>query len=352
MGRKLISEPGNGLPIIEWQEVRSHLFQSLMLDQEWVTDEADGFWWQSSLIPTHVSVTGRGYLDEDETDPWLRVTAETPLLATDEQTGSTIASSLNSIYPYGAFFWIDGYVTGMSSTNFNSHSRGELSLFHNAVLGQATVANFAFEIASGSSDEARDTAWAQVQAIAELRPPMILRPEPDNLLSLHWGDRLPSPDSIMDLELETVTRWEYARHEYEQLMLSRGYEPGFSDDSVTFFQSSSGWAIGVGLRPDSPWTDRWGPGLDVSCVVSPALEQPPDELAVNDGNGILATHGPSSIGHLTVNRAEDYSLLAVESFLPTQYLAYSRGSDSSLATTVFNAVGHIGAGASTVVIPQ
>ena len=40
------------------------------------------------------------------------------------------------------------------------------------------------------------------------------------------------------------------RHEYEQLMLSRGYEPGFSDDSVTFFQSSSGWAIG-GLRPDS-----------------------------------------------------------------------------------------------------
>lgn len=335
---------------LEWPEVRAHLFESLMLDSEWVTDEQDGIWWQSFILPTHIYVSGRGQFGDDPNDTWTRVTAETSLCRADEEVGSAIASGLNSIYPYGTFFWADGEVTGMSSMAFNRLSRGELTLFHTAVLAQATVAQLAADRVASTAPEGDDSAWAYIQEVHPGNPSTPVRTQKDELLSIHWGERFGDSAIVYDTETAVLERWRSARLEYTELMTSSGYVQGFADESVIYFENGSGLAIGVGLRPDSTWSHRWGPGLDVSCLVSPAMTEPPDFRTVNDGNVELATTGLSALGNLTCYSTDEFSSLAVETFLPTEHLVHFGNSDADLAAGVFNAVGHIGNGARCVVI--
>lgn len=340
---------GESAPL-DWSEVRAHLSESLMFEDEWVFEEDDALWWQSFILPTRIYVSARGQFGDDATDTWIRVTAETSLLRADEEVGSVIAAELNAIYPYGTFFWVDGLVTGMTSMAFNRLSRGELTLFDNAVLGQATVAHIGLEMATKAVNQLSESVWAEFDDLHPGQPSMPTRLQRDDLLGIHWGERDLGENHALEPELAVLKRWESARIRYESLMTGQGWVQGFANESVIYFDDGNGLSVGVGIRPDSRWSQRWGPGLDVVVNVSPALEEAPDFLVVNDGNLRLATEGLSVLGNLVCYESESFSSLAVESYLPTQHLARRGGSDSGLATAVFNAVGHIGSGSRSVVV--
>lgn len=305
-----------------------------MFDPEWVRESDEAIIWQPWLLPVHIQVVFRGTYDDGE--PYLVVKAWMRVLEVGSaDIGIDLADLGNTHFQLGSFFWEpDGVLMAGCGVSLNRDSRTTLTLLHTAVLTMATCAH---ELLS-QTDQADE-----LPPLAADEESLGRRDTTDELLTIYAGSEceLPGQERLGQV-------WPNARPLLKEMMLSHGYEEGFTDASVDFYVRD-GVQMGVGWDGDS---GKYGVGLDVLAIVAPPLQEMPGlSEFVNDGNMLLATQSPSHVCNLHwVDSGQGYISLHCKSFLGWGLLGQYSTDPEQLAIACFNALGQIETGAKNLVV--
>ncbi len=315
---------------VTWQEIREHLAKRLLLDEEWTLHREESLIWQPWLLPVHIGVYESGQYSDGY--PWVAVKAWMRVADLPEDVGLACAQAGNRSCPMATFFYDDGQVVASVGVTLNGDGRSNLVWFHNAVLAMATVSH---ELAT--------------QVLAGLRPPDLdeaearlgRREAPDELLGIFADDGSPKPGGE-----HVAEAWEQARPLLARRMAAMGFEPGYRDRSVDFYDMA-GASVGVGLQASE---GRYGIGLDVLAMVTPPMgPQPPYPAFVNDANTLLGNRCYCNIGNVRwSDTGQGWGALQLVCCLPGTFVAEFRLDPEVLATVVFNALMQVAQSARTI----
>lgn len=309
---------------VAWEEVDRHLSEQLMIDPEWsIRNRTKLTWWPWFLAQT-IEVVDQGRYERDPGDNWLHVIARTEIASLDEELGLSTCQEWNERFPLGAFVWEDGLLSVVSTLILNSRCRPLLDWFHEAVLAQATFAHLL-------ADQLLDAD--AVDVLVSGHPSSGVRSEPDELLSIFADARRRGE---MD-PAELIRALEAARPMYREHLISSGWELGFSNNEVDFFNGPR-FDIAVGRRDDS-MAARFGRGLEVwtrmtppGVVLSPAV--------VNSTHLELRDLPVSLLGRLIATEHHPEGGTQLRSYLTSGFLNRYRREPQALAINVLNAVMH------------
>lgn len=328
-------------PELTWQEIRDHLFEQLLLDDEWVSEEDESLRWQPGLFPMTVRVIDQGEFADGSGDIWRRVNAHTVIMTATEDEGAALAQQFRPSYPLGSIFWDEGYLIASTTIGLSNRSRDLLGLLHMSVLTQATAV--AILVRTLLSDTAEEQLGALIGSLQDGDNQLGSREIVDDLL---WTFDPTTPIAVNDVMeeagAEIIADWKSARPLYEQIMSSR-MQPGYADDTVAFFQDETGMTIAVGPDDDSLNAQTYGPGLSVMCIAR-ILEEDLGTRFVDGANRELAVNGHSHIGHVELVGPTDGAFaLEVSTFLSPGVIR--PGNPAHLAITTVNIVEQVLAGA-------
>lgn len=126
-------------PRVTWEEVRDHLVQRLIMDAEWIVEQADHLVWWPTPLPMSIRVIDSGEFP-DSPDNWLRVSGTTRIAVVEEGLGRELMGEYNADYPVGSFVYVDGAIYLTTIYAINPRNRSLLCWFHQALLIQAASA--------------------------------------------------------------------------------------------------------------------------------------------------------------------------------------------------------------------
>jgi hypothetical protein len=312
--------------------VQDHLVRHLQIDPEWSLLEDDRLTWWPWLLPQVISVTGQGTYEEGSTDNLLRITATTEVCTVDDaEFGLSLAEEANEGFPFGAFIFSDGILRVTSSLALNPLCRPLLYQLRSAALIQTTLAHELAQQLEGRSDSTPD-----VVVLGSAHPETGWRQEPDELLRIYGGD------TFLTHEVpELAERLAEVRPYYRDQLLAVGFEAGFSDEEVDYF-NGPGIDVAVGRRDDGPWSTRYGLGLVVYTRFLPPMEEGLTPEDVNMMNEIISNVDHfSQLGCVSGGEWPKRYGASLRTFLDHAFLASVRADGSeALGTSIVNAVLH------------
>ena len=318
------------LPLITWDEVEQFLIRRLMMDDDWTTRAEGVLTWYPWFLPQKTYVQAEGRYGDWTPDNWLTVRSVVEIAAMPKPLGVGIACELNKDFHLGVFIYSDGILSVQSSLKLNPLSRSLLSLFHNQVLAQVTIAHqVALELIEDGD----------VVLLEKSHPVSGARTEPDELLNFYRHEL--SPELIPDDFLPALHE---ARSKHlKDSMTQMGWTIGLDNDEVTFFESRHVWA-GVGIIDDGFDWKRFGPGLTIHAI--PALQNSGfrlDAEGANELNLLVAQSGEfSQFGSFQAvgEGSPEGSASSLVSYLPMAFLAESRENPREMSIAINNGTVH------------
>ena len=326
------TEVPDEFPALEWAEIRAHLFEQLMLDEQWVDEGAEQLTWQSWAFPTTIAVSARVGFEDGSGLEALRVTITTALMTMrDELDGATLCQALNETTAFGSFVWADGAIHARAAFLLNPLSRSLLPALHTAVLTQATnVHQAAPAIAKFHSDEGLDEPRFLVG-----HPTLGMREEPDELLSIYAG-----PTCDLPLQVEMMQLWREAAPLFVEKIAAFGFAAVAVEEKYCSVATDS---LLVTLTPldDAEDSGQYGMGVHVSATVDLTTPGEPDPSDLNAFNTQLALQSQlDSLGHVAALEVGEGWVPQLTTFVPIACWAGSGSNIESLASVMVNLALH------------
>lgn len=333
-----------GFPPVSWTEVRDHLVTRLMMDAEWIAEAPDRLWWWPTPLPMDITVIGSGTF-EGSSENWLRVSGSTLVAEVDETLGRQLATVHNGDFPVGTVTYRDGGLHLTTIYCCNPRNRGLLSWFHQALLIQA---GHALDLA------ARLSEMDGVLVPTPPHPSSGTRDDVDELVRIYGGDGLSLP-----VDPATLERFAVIRPELRDAILSGGYEEGFSNDEVDFFNLGFGaedalaladgaFDFGVGFMHGTELDRRLGPSLRITARLLPPGVSFDGEQVAHANEAICALEGMSVFGFVS---GLEQSQVGSSLWATVPHLTLAEWANlppDVLRTNVLNAVWHVVATAQTM----
>lgn len=329
---------------VSWAEVRDHLVRRLMIDAEWMAEtESSLSWWPTPLV-MHIEV-----IEEDQFpnshENWIQVRATMPIASFDEERGRVIASEYSPDFPVGAVVFSDGELSLQTIFSLNPRNRGLLSWFHESILIQsATALSIAVSL--------QETEGATITQLPH--PVSGFRSGVDELVRVYGGEAFG-----MEIDEHVLKLFEWIRPELRELMIDFGYQLGFSNDEVDFFNwgfasddpgnplGNGAFDVGVGFMRGTKLEERFGPSLVlVARLLPPGIAF--DDLQASYANEDLSKLPQVSLfGRATGGPDAEVQGSTLTGMVPYNTLReWSYGWESGdFSVNVFNAVTHLTAAA-------
>jgi hypothetical protein len=311
---------------VTWDEVATHLKSKLFMDAEWIVENHEELIWYPWLFPVRIYARAQGTFDNSP-DNWMLVTSEIELVEVDEERGLDLAADLNRDFNLGAFVYEEGRLRVQSTLALNPLCRGLLDLFHDQVLAQATAALKLSEEFDGYG----------LELLFAEHPVSGFHETPDELLGVFLDEfQLPIADGYL-------TQVEAARNGlFRDRMIEEGFEIGFDQDDVTYFESPTTW-VGAGVMNDHPKFAKYGPGMMLAGMFAEHRFRF-NALLANETNLVIGRELPcSQFGPVAAviesDPPEMLSTMWVQ--LPYGFLAVNRLDRVRLAIEMKNAVMHV-----------
>lgn len=321
------------MTLVTWDEVRDHLKQRLMMDEEWLVEGDDELTWWPSPLPLRVAVVDEGEFPNG--DNVLRISAETEVAFTDDEAlGLQLASQFRHRYPTGTLVYENGALRICTAIALNPLSRSVLSAFHESVLIQAAVA---LELA-GEWAHVNGLHWLDADAFAH--PVSGPRADVDELVTI-YGPSFRKPTGNPRLEDETRYVWDVARDFVRERLANEGWLEGFSNEEVDFYYAPDDNLVelAVGVDPDDWRVEKFGLGLSVWARLLPAGVAFDDHDANLMNIAFMRNFMVSAHGHITGGPDEEERGSIVSAYLPLNVWAeYAAHGSESMAVTVGNYV--------------
>jgi len=320
------------IPALEWREIRDHLAEQLMFDEQWIEEAPDRLTWQPWAFPTTISISDRIGFQDGSGQEALRITISTPLMAMrDELDGSTLCEALNETAAFGSFVWTDGAIHARAAFLLNPLSRSLLPALHTAVLIQSTnVHQAAPAIAKFHADEGLPEPRFFVG-----HPTLGMREEPDELLSIYAG-----PDCSLPMQAEMMALWREAAPLFVEKIAAFGLAAVNVDETQCSVASDS---LLVTLTPldDPEGSGQYGMGVHISTTVNFSTNGEPDPTDVNALNAQLGVESQlDNLGHVSAFAFEQGWVPQLTTFIPTACWAGYASDADSLAAAMVNIVLH------------
>jgi hypothetical protein len=318
-------------PPVTWGEVREHLVTRLFMDTEWLTDSDESLTWWPWFLPQRIYVADSGVWQSDHEDNFLHLVARTQIAEVDEDLGLELCRIGNDEFALGAFVWDEGVLSVVSSLSLNPLCRGLLDWFHEAALAQVTAAHL---VAQNLVDDDR------VRLLFSAHPQSGFREQPDELLSIFAGEsRANDPADHPGYDDALAA----ARVVYQRRLEARGWQPGFRNEEVDFFAAER-VEVAIGRTDDAPEAIRYGRGLVVWVRLTPPGILI-DDASINNVHLALVEQPLTTLmGRLLRHETAPEGGTQLHCYLPSGFLAASRGQADILAVNIMNAVTHCAGG--------
>lgn len=322
-------------PPVTWHEIRDHLVNRLMIDDEWMVEGSDEITWWPWFLPQSIYVSSRVEMKTKELNEiGLRITVETFLgTAIDRDQALDAVADLMIDYPFGSLVVLDdNRVAALSSVFIYSLSKGMLTLLQEEALIQATMA----------AEIAQRLESRGVISMSPLpHPKSGVREIPDELVANVYGAEVFLP--LMDIDHLYDIR-DVVRHSWKDSMMRVGANVGFENDEVTFMSFPDNFDAGVGWRDEEFASVKFGPSMMVWNNLGTS-HVPAHPEALNALNLDLALNTDYGLGHLggVIQTCRQYNgndvfTLTHIAKLPTYLVSEIKGNPDNTVINVRNAI--------------
>lgn len=329
---------------VSWSEVRDHLVSRLMMDAEWtVQTESSLSWWPTPLV-MHIDVVEEGQFPNSN-ENWIRVRAMTPIALMDEERGRAIASEYSPDYPVGALVFSEGELSLQTVLSLNPRNRGLLSWFHESILIQSATA---LSLAVSLQEAEAATVPQSPHPVSGIRSGV------DDLVRIYGGETF-----AMQVNQNMFELFQSIRPRLREMMVDLGYQIGFSNDEVDFFNwgfasddpnnplGNGAFDVGVGFMRGTQLEEQFGPGLAVVARILPPGVSFDDKQASYANEELVKMPQVSLFGCVTGGPDIEVQGSTLTGMIPHNTMSeWSYGwINGDFAVNVFNAVTHVTAAA-------
>ena len=331
-------------PAVSWKEIRDHLVGRLMMDEEWIVDTPNQLVWWPSPLPVSVRVVEQGSFP-GSTENWIQVSASTRIAVVEEELGRELACDLNNRFRVGALVYLEDSLHLITNYAFNPRNRSLLAWFHQAILIQASTAL---------------DLVGEVSHIKGVEIPSIQHPtsgerfDVDELVDIYGTEQL-----NFDVDEGVEEQFELIRSQIAEFFLGNGYQLGFSNDEVDFFNLGfdsddpdalldGAFDCAVGFMRGTILERKLGPSLLIKARVLPLGVYFMEDEVTRANEALCKFVGTSLFGYVSGPEMEDDGS-CLWSVVPHLTLAeWSKLGPRAFRDSVVNAIVHVTAAAKTL----
>ncbi len=317
---------------VSWAEVRDHLKNRLMMDDEWIVEDDESLVWWPTPLPLHIGLLSEGEFPNG--DNWLHVCAETDIAYTeDESLGIEAAAAYRHRYPTGTLIYEDGWLRLCTAIALNPLGRNVLSAFHESVLIQASVA---LDL-SVEWTEVDGLLWRDGTALAH--PTSGERSDVDELVRI-YGPHFRSPHEIPPrIERTTAATWAHARAYLRDNYIRQGWLQGFTNEEVDYFYADDDNLVelAIGVNPDDWRIEKFGAGVTIWGRLLPGGAAFDDHDANLMNIALIREFPLTVLGHITGGEGEKDRGSILNAYLPfNPWAEYASRGPADMAVAVGN----------------